>query len=72
MRHALCNYLVEFWQDDDGQSITEYGAVIAFVGVLFAMAFYLSHGTLFATVSQSYSSCSDNLNSLNSYVSNGS
>lgn len=47
-----------------GQSITEYGALIAFVCVLIAMAFML-RGSLFPPISQSYSSAGNSLDQMN-------
>jgi hypothetical protein len=48
-----------------GQGISEYAAVIAFVCVLIAMAFQIAHGTIFSTISESYSSCQNSLSALN-------
>lgn len=47
-----------------GQSITEYGAVIAFVGVLICMAFMI-RGALFPPISQSYSATGSALDRMN-------
>jgi Flp pilus assembly pilin Flp len=65
LRHSLA----EFWQNEDGQSITEYGAIIAFVGVIIAVAFAIANGTLFGAISQSYSSVNSALNATNAAAS---
>jgi Flp pilus assembly pilin Flp len=65
LRHSLA----EFVQDEDGQSITEYGAIIAFVGVIIAVAFSIANGTLFGAISQSYSSVSSALDATNAAAS---
>jgi Flp pilus assembly pilin Flp len=70
MRRNAFNAIVAFWQDEQGQSITEYGAVLAFVGVLIALAFSLAKGGLFSAVSNSYSGVVNNLGALNSYSNN--
>jgi Flp pilus assembly pilin Flp len=62
----------EFVTDENGQSITEYGAVIAFVGVLIALTFALTRGTLFNALSDSFSSVNGGMGQINSYVSGAS
>ena len=68
MFRRTCTAFVELIDDESGQSITEYGAVIAFVGVLIAMAFGLAHGGLFGSISESYSSVESGLNAMNEYA----
>jgi Flp pilus assembly pilin Flp len=72
MRDLVHELVQEFVRDESGQSITEYGAIIAFVGVMIAMAFGLVRGSLFNSVSGSYSSVVNSLNTLNSYSSSSS
>jgi Flp pilus assembly pilin Flp len=61
----LRNSLHAFLLDESGQSVTEYGAVIAFVSVLVALAFALSRGTLFAGISGSFSVTTSHLDAMN-------
>lgn len=68
MLKNLFVWFVEFGADEQGQSITEYGAIIAFVGLLVALVFHLAQGGLFGAVSQSFSSVNSGLDSLNSYA----
>jgi Flp pilus assembly pilin Flp len=70
--NAFVAAFLMFWRDENGQSITEYGAVLAFVAVLIAMGFSLAKGGLFSGVSQSYSTTVHNLGDLNSYSSSSS
>jgi len=60
------------WQDETGQGITEYGAIIAFVAIIIAITFGLSNGSLMPAVSQAFSSVTSQLNSLSSAASSSS
>jgi Flp pilus assembly pilin Flp len=64
--------LSDFIHDESGQSVTEYGAIIAFVGLIVAMVFGLARGTLFQTICQSYSGVVSQMDTLNSYASSSS
>jgi Flp pilus assembly pilin Flp len=68
----LRRFLLNVLADESGQNIVEYCAVIAFVGVIIALAFNLAQGSLFVGLSQSFSSVPCQLNNVNSYVSSGS
>lgn len=57
-------------RNQKGQGITEYGFVIAFVGILIVMAFALN-GHLFQSISNSYSSVNNNLDKLNQTANKG-
>ena len=57
--------LVDLLRDEEGQSITEYAAILAFVGVLIAMIFSMTQSGLFATLTQSYSTATNALSQLN-------
>jgi Flp pilus assembly pilin Flp len=72
MKTNRYHWLREFLLDESGQSITEYGAIIAFVGVLIAVVFSMARGSLFSSVSGSYSSVTSQMNSLNQYSSSSS
>jgi len=58
---------VAFLNDESGQGITEYAAVLAFVALLVAVVFGFAKGTLLSTISQSFSNVVSQLNGLNSY-----
>ena len=53
-----------------GQGITEYGAMLAFVAVLTALAFSIANGHLSNAVSCAFSSIANQLNSMSTYVTN--
>ena len=59
--------LLAFVNDESGQGITEYGAVLAFVALLVAVVFGFAQGTLRQSLSQSFSTVVSQLNALNSY-----
>ncbi|MFN8654889.1 MAG: hypothetical protein U0105_01010 [Candidatus Obscuribacterales bacterium] len=58
-------YLTEFYNDESGQGITEYGAILAFVALLVAVVFGFAQGTLQSAISQSFSRIVSELNRLN-------
>lgn len=62
-------FVNNFIEDESGQGITEYGAILAFVALLVAVVMGFAQGTLFTAISQSFSHVVNQLNSLNSYVS---
>ena len=64
IRASLKNFLV----DEEGQGITEYGAVLAFVALLVAVVFGFARGALQSTLSQSFSTVVSQLSGLNSYA----
>ena len=55
-----------FREDESGQGITEYGAILAFVALLVAVVFGFAQGTLQSAISQSFSTVVSQLNRLNS------
>lgn len=55
-----------FRDDESGQGITEYGAILAFVALLVAVVFGFAQGTLQRAISQSFSTVISQLNRLNS------
>jgi Flp pilus assembly pilin Flp len=67
-RNAFIAFWVDFYHDEDGQSISEYAAALAFVAVLIAMAFNLAQGSLCSQITGTYSVTSQNLGDLNSYA----
>lgn len=59
--------VLAFVNDESGQGITEYGAVLAFVALLVAVVFGFAKGALQNTLSQSFSTVVSQLNRLNVY-----
>jgi Flp pilus assembly pilin Flp len=64
-RRDEMTYLTEFYNDESGQGITEYGAILAFVALLVAVVFGFAQGTLQSAISQSFSRIVSELNRLN-------
>ena len=64
--------MIAFLNDESGQGITEYGAVLAFVALLVAVVFGFARGALQTTLSQSFSTVVSQLTVLNSYSSSSS
>jgi Flp pilus assembly pilin Flp len=60
----LSKQIKAFFDDQSGQGITEYGAVIAFVGMMLAIVFSAGHGALTGAIQSSFSAVSQNLNQL--------
>lgn len=58
-----------FIQDESGQGITEYGAILAFVAVLIVVVAGFVNGQLKDALSNAYSLITSALNALNSQVS---
>jgi Flp pilus assembly pilin Flp len=61
--------MIAFLNDESGQGITEYGAVLAFVALLVAVVFGFARGALQTTLSQSFSTVVSQLSVLNAYSS---
>lgn len=59
------NYVTDFYNDESGQGITEYGAILAFVALLVAVVFGFAQGTMQSAISQSFSRVVSELNRLN-------
>lgn len=55
----------DFLFDENGQGITEYGAILAFVALLVAVVFGFAQGTLQSAISQAFSRVVSELNQLN-------
>lgn len=60
------NKLKTFFQNllrqEDGQGISEYGALLAFIAILVALVFAFAPGKLAPAVSQAFSTMSQELN----------
>ena len=60
----MSNLLKRFIDDESGQGITEYGAVLAFVAILVALVVSLLSGTLKNSISECFSSLALSMSSL--------
>lgn len=58
-------FIRNFREDESGQGITEYGAILAFVALLVAVVFGFAQGSLQSAISQAFSSIVEQLNRLN-------
>ncbi len=61
-----------FIQDESGQGITEYGAILAFVAILVALVFAITQGALAGAISAAFSSVITKLNQLSSAAATSS
>jgi Flp pilus assembly pilin Flp len=62
----LANTVHRFIYEEDGQGITEYGAILAFVAILVALVFGITKGALTGAISAAFSSVVKQLNNLSS------
>ena len=53
-----------FINDESGQGITEYGAILAFVAILVALVFAITSGALRGAISAAFSAVTSQLNAL--------
>lgn len=72
MLKFLVSNILLFIDEESGQGITEYGAILAFVAVLVAFVFVTTSGGLKSAVSNAFSTMTSTINSLNSGASSGS
>jgi Flp pilus assembly pilin Flp len=61
-----------FVNDESGQGITEYGAILAFVAILVAVVFGLTKGALASAISTAFSAVVNQLNTLSAAAAQGS
>lgn len=67
---GVCEHLFsDFFSDESGQGITEYGAILSFVAVLIVCVAGFVNGHLKTAVSNAFSLIASGLNGLNSQVS---
>jgi Flp pilus assembly pilin Flp len=59
-----------FIDDESGQGITEYGAILAFVAILVALVFSITQGALRGAICAAFSSVVHQLNNLSSGAGN--
>ena len=62
----MTNFATRFVNDESGQGITEYGAILAFVALLVALVFGLTKGALTGAISSAFSAVVKQLNCLSS------
>ena len=65
----MSTFIQQFVEDESGQGITEYGAILAFVAVLVGLVFGFAKGQLASSISAAFSSVVNQLNSLAGYGS---
>jgi Flp pilus assembly pilin Flp len=61
-----------FINDESGQGITEYGAILAFVAILVALVFSITQGALRGAICAAFSSVVKQLNNLSTGAGNAS
>ncbi|MBS1999173.1 MAG: Flp family type IVb pilin [Cyanobacteria bacterium SZAS LIN-2] len=54
----------DFFTKEEGQGITEYGAILAFVAILVAVVFSITQGALSSAISKAFSAVVSQLNKL--------
>ena len=54
----------QLFTNEDGQGITEYGAILAFVAILVAVVFSITQGALSSAISKAFSAVVSQLNKL--------
>ena len=60
----FANQIKAFYDDESGQGITEYGAIVAFVGVIVAMVFSAGNGTLALSIKNTFSAVANDMNQI--------
>lgn len=65
-------FLTLFVCDEEGQGITEYGAILAFVAILVAVVFSITQGALSAGISKAFSAVVFQLNKLSTAAGSAS
>lgn len=63
------NLVLDFIADEEGQGITEYGAILAFVAILVALVFSITQGALKSAISAAFSAVVSQLNQLSAAAS---
>lgn len=66
------DFFHQFLKNEDGQGITEYGAIIAFVSLLVALTFGAANGSLMPAVSAAFRAVNSQLNALSTAASSAS
>ncbi|HEY9755830.1 MAG TPA: hypothetical protein V6C97_11755 [Oculatellaceae cyanobacterium] len=66
----MSGFVKRFFEDEQGQGITEYGAILAFVAILVALVFAITSGALRAAISAAFSAVTKQLNLLSAGAGN--
>ncbi|HEY9683717.1 MAG TPA: hypothetical protein V6C86_19205 [Oculatellaceae cyanobacterium] len=66
----MSDFIQRFIEDEQGQGITEYGAILAFVAILVALVFAITSGALRAAISSAFSAVTKQLNLLSAGAGN--
>ena len=66
------NSVKAFFQNESGQGITEYGAILAFVAILVAVVFSITQGALTSAISKAFSAVVTQLNRLSAAAGSAS
>jgi Flp pilus assembly pilin Flp len=66
------NGFSQFFTNEDGQGITEYGAILAFVAILVAVVFSITQGALSSAISKAFSAVVSQLNRLSAAAGSAS
>lgn len=67
---SLVNSIRNFFVEESGQGLNEYAAMLAFVSLLVMLVFWISKGTFFGAIEESYSSVNQQLVNLNNTANN--
>lgn len=70
MRNHLLFIGDKFIKDENGQGVTEYGVVLAFVAMMVAMVFGFSNGSLMQAVQDAFASLTNSVNNVAAASSN--
>jgi len=60
----VANLIKNIFEDESGQGITEYGALLAFVALIVATVFSSGQSSLMVAVKNSFSGIANNINQL--------
>lgn len=66
------SFFHQFLKNEDGQGITEYGAILAFVSLLVALTFSAANGSLMPAVSKAFKEVASQLNALSTAAASSS
>ena len=70
--YKIAGCLRLFFDSEEGQGITEYGAIIAFVAVLVAFTFGIASGSLEPALSKAFSAIVSKLNNMSATAAGAS
>ena len=64
MTENITRFIGQFVDDESGQGITEYGAILAFVAVLVGLVFSFAQGQLASSIAAAFSAVVSQMNRL--------